>query len=128
VERSRPKPQERHAQVTGELHTLLHKAGIEGPYVLVGYSLGGLYSRVYADRYPEDVAGMVPVQTMHPDQFERLGIESALRTNRLTGIIGPPLSRAGVLRLLGLFPPSLDLPQPLRKQANPLLPDTSSGS
>jgi pimeloyl-ACP methyl ester carboxylesterase len=106
--------------VAGELHALLHKASVKGPYVLVGHSLGGLYSRVYADRYPEEVAGMVLVQSMHPDQFERLGTQSSLKMNRLTGIIGPPLARLGVVRLLGMFPPSQDLPEPLRRRAGSL--------
>ena len=112
-------------QVTGELHALLDKAGIEGPYVLVGHSLGGLYSRVYADRYPEDVAGMVLVQSMHPDQFERIGMASALKMNHRTGLIGAPLARMGVVRLSGLFPPSSDLPPLQRKQANSLYYQTS---
>src|SRR5919107_5263348 len=39
-------------QITGELHTLLSNAGIEGPYVLVGHSFGGMYMQTYAARYP----------------------------------------------------------------------------
>jgi pimeloyl-ACP methyl ester carboxylesterase len=112
-------------QVTGELHALLDKAGIKGPYVLAGHSLGGLYARVYADRYPEDVAGMVLVQSMHPDQFERLGMASALKMNRRTGLIGAPLARMGVVRLSVLFPPSSDLPPLQRKQADSLYYQTS---
>jgi pimeloyl-ACP methyl ester carboxylesterase len=107
-------------EVADELHTLLHKANVKGPYVLVGHSLGGLYTRVYADRYPKEVAGMVLVQSMHPDQFQRLGTESALRTNRLTGIVGPPLARLGVVRLLSMLPPNPNLPASLRKQAGSL--------
>ena len=42
-----------------EVHTALRKAGINGPYVLVGHSLGGLVARLYAGRYPDEVAGMV---------------------------------------------------------------------
>jgi pimeloyl-ACP methyl ester carboxylesterase len=42
-----------------EVHTALKNAGIKGPYVLVGHSLGGLVARVYAGRYPDEVAGMV---------------------------------------------------------------------
>jgi len=42
-----------------EVHTALKNAGIKGPYVLVGHSLGGLVARVYAGRFPEEVAGMV---------------------------------------------------------------------
>jgi pimeloyl-ACP methyl ester carboxylesterase len=53
------------------LHTLLRYAGIEGPYVLVGHSLGGEYVRLYASRYPQDVAGLVLVDSAHPDQFQR---------------------------------------------------------
>jgi pimeloyl-ACP methyl ester carboxylesterase len=42
-----------------ELHELLDGAGIEPPYVLVPHSYAGLIARVYADRYPDDVAGFV---------------------------------------------------------------------
>lgn len=44
-----------------ELHQLLHKAGIGAPYVLVGFSIGGLVARLYAALYPEEIAGMVVV-------------------------------------------------------------------
>jgi pimeloyl-ACP methyl ester carboxylesterase len=43
----------------GEVRTALRKAGITGPYVLVGHSLGGLVSRLYAGHHPDQVAGMV---------------------------------------------------------------------
>jgi pimeloyl-ACP methyl ester carboxylesterase len=58
-------------QVVTELNTLLEKAGIEGPYILVGHSLGGLYMRLYADRYQPDVVGLVLVDSAHPDSFRR---------------------------------------------------------
>lgn len=53
------------------LHTLLMNAGIEGPYVMVGHSKGGLYVREYATLYPQKVAGLVLLDASHPDQFER---------------------------------------------------------
>jgi pimeloyl-ACP methyl ester carboxylesterase len=42
-----------------EVHNALKKAGINGPYVLVGHSLGGLVARLYAGHYADEVAGMV---------------------------------------------------------------------
>src|SRR2546428_4085457 len=47
------------AAVATDLHTLLDHAQIPGPYVLVGHSTGGAYVRVFAARYPDQVAGMV---------------------------------------------------------------------
>ncbi len=46
-------------KIVTELHLLLAKAKINGPYVLVGHSAGGLNMRLYAYRYPADVVGMV---------------------------------------------------------------------
>jgi pimeloyl-ACP methyl ester carboxylesterase len=51
------------SEVVEDLHKALHAGSIPGPYVLVGHSLGGLEARVYAQRWPEDVAGMVLVDT-----------------------------------------------------------------
>jgi pimeloyl-ACP methyl ester carboxylesterase len=46
-------------QTVDDLHFLLHRAGIRPPYVLVGASLGGIYTRAYQRRYPQEVAGLV---------------------------------------------------------------------
>lgn len=70
---SAPGPDPRDAlQVTSELRALLASAGEESPFVLVGHSLGGLFARIYTDRYPDDVAGLVFVDSSHPEQFERM--------------------------------------------------------
>ena len=49
------------AQIATDLHTLLHRAGESGPYVLAGHSFGGLYVRAFAAHYPDEVAGLVLV-------------------------------------------------------------------
>jgi pimeloyl-ACP methyl ester carboxylesterase len=49
------------ANRVSELHALLKNAGISSPYVLVGFSIGGLVARLYASRYPQEIAGMVVV-------------------------------------------------------------------
>lgn len=54
-----------------DLHALLANAGIQGPYVLVGHSFGGLNVRLYASRYPSDVAGIVLIDASHEDQYSR---------------------------------------------------------
>jgi pimeloyl-ACP methyl ester carboxylesterase len=55
-------------QIVKELHTLLANAGVRGPYVLVGHSFGGTNMQVYASRYPDEVAGMVFVDSALEDE------------------------------------------------------------
>jgi pimeloyl-ACP methyl ester carboxylesterase len=51
------------AQIATDLHNLLARAHVPGPYVLAGHSFGGLYVRTYAAKYPEEVAGLVLVDS-----------------------------------------------------------------
>ncbi len=70
---SDPAPSPRTArEVVGDLHAVLAAAGVPGPYVLVGHSIGGLFVRLYASAYPDDVAALVLVDSSHEDQDVRL--------------------------------------------------------
>jgi pimeloyl-ACP methyl ester carboxylesterase len=53
-------------QIATDLNTLLRRADVPGPYVLAGHSFGGLYTLTFAAHYPEQVAGMVLVDTTAP--------------------------------------------------------------
>ena len=55
--------------VDDEVHAL-SAAGVPGPFVVVGHSIGGLDAQVFAARYPSKVAGLVLVSTTHPDQVD----------------------------------------------------------
>lgn len=59
------------ANIADDLHKLLKAARIAPPYILAGHSAAGMYIRVYADRYPGDVVGMVSVEGSHEDQWVR---------------------------------------------------------
>lgn len=52
-----------------DLNSLLTKAGIEPPYILAGHSYGGYIARVYAQAYPDDVSGLVMIDSAHEDQW-----------------------------------------------------------
>jgi pimeloyl-ACP methyl ester carboxylesterase len=54
------------ARIAADLHTLLRHGGVPGPYVLAGHSFGGLYVLTFAARYPEQVTGMVLVDSTAP--------------------------------------------------------------
>jgi pimeloyl-ACP methyl ester carboxylesterase len=53
-------------QIATDLHTLLQRAHVPGPYVLAGHSFGGLYVLTFAARYPDEVAGMVLIDSTAP--------------------------------------------------------------
>jgi len=115
---SEPGPEPRDArQISSELHTLLKDADTEGPYVLVGHSYGGLYARMYAARYPNEVAGVVLVDSSHPEQFTRSPEGRAMYEQiRRLGAVIPFLTRLGVTRLFNVYPAHPDLPPQQRAQ------------
>ncbi len=59
-------------QIAKELHLLLLNGHIPGPYVLVGHSVGGLFMQMYACQYPQEVTGIVLIDSTHPKQAAQL--------------------------------------------------------
>jgi pimeloyl-ACP methyl ester carboxylesterase len=88
------------AHIAADLHALLAAAGIPGPYVLAGHSYGGLFIRSFASQYPDEVAGLVLLDSAHPDQWTRTpeGLAEYANQSRLYGG-GRLLVRFGLLRL-----------------------------
>ncbi|ETK37686.1 alpha/beta fold hydrolase [Microbispora sp. ATCC PTA-5024] len=58
-------------EVTDELSGLLRAAGVPSPRVLVGHSLGAAYARHYAQRFPDEVAGLLLLDPFHEDMLPR---------------------------------------------------------
>ncbi|MFC5860676.1 alpha/beta fold hydrolase [Acidicapsa dinghuensis] len=66
-----PKPVITSADSAADMARVLEVAGLQGPFLVAGHSIGGLHAQVFAARYPAKVAGLVLVSTTHPDQFNR---------------------------------------------------------
>jgi len=113
-------------QMANELHQLLVNAKIDPPYILVGHSLGGFTVRVFASQYPDEVVGMILVDSGHEDQLERLPPEY-LRLNdkqeTYFSVLGF-MSRFGILRLIGNSSKGADITPPqvakMPKEIQPL--------
>ena len=88
-------------QVATDLHTLLERAAEPGPYVLAGHSAGGIYVLNFAALYEDEVAGMVLLDSMHPEQYTKVSSWPAFyEVFRRTSAVLPSLSRFGVGRVI----------------------------
>lgn len=91
-----------------DLHALLVAAGEHGPYVLVGHSIGGPYAMTYAAIYPDQVAGMVLLDSSSPHQFAAVPAYPTQYALMRRGLaILPTLARVGLQLVI---PPGSSLP------------------
>jgi pimeloyl-ACP methyl ester carboxylesterase len=90
-------PQPRNSlRISNEIEKLVQKAGIDGPYVLVGHSFGGYNIRVFASQHPQKIAGMVLVDASHEDQYERFNIKLPRHYERQRNILVLPKATGSV--------------------------------
>ncbi|HET7094723.1 MAG TPA: alpha/beta hydrolase, partial [Thermomicrobiales bacterium] len=84
-------------EMAAELHALLQAAGVPGPYILAGHSLGGFMARLYAATYPDEVVGLILVDAyserledvMPPERWQALvRLNQELGTNKVVPIPG----------------------------------------
>jgi pimeloyl-ACP methyl ester carboxylesterase len=64
IGRSDDRPPESERTTPDDLHALLQTVGVLAPYVLAGHSAGGAHAVEYANAYPDDVAGIVLVDSV----------------------------------------------------------------
>jgi len=104
-------------QIATDLHTLLARAHVPGPYVLAGHSFGGLYVRTYAAKYPDEVAGLVLIDSTasHNTPVSRPGAGSYSVLKHVSSLAGS-LSRLGVGHIIANADFS-DLPPTYRDDA-----------
>ena len=86
-------------RIVDELHTLLHRAAIPPPYILVGHSFGGLTMPLFAARFPEETAGMVLVDPVVPAEWD----PPSAHDHKLTRIGAKVCRRAAMLSRIGVL-------------------------
>ena len=119
---SDPGPKPRTAQeIVKELHALLTEAGVKGPYILAGQSLGGIFVQLFALEHPTETAGVVLIDSVNRDMDKKIPKEELDRFERdlkfyiYLGKLGAPF---GIPRLLHM-PSSIIIPK-LPKKLQPV--------
>jgi len=108
-----------------ELHTLLDRAGARPPYILVGHSFGGLMTRLFAARYPDEVESVVLIDPVPPSEWHPVGETNRKRIRIGSRILrrASTLARWGVLRFVAVI-----LQSGLKPLAEPLVRLMSKGA
>ena len=108
---SDPLPVPRDADhIAAELHELLLQAKVTGPIVLMGHSVGGIYMRDYATRYPENLAGFVFEDSSTPLQDENpvmKAMDSKVPPRWAFELLTKSAMSTGIPRLLGMCSQSI---------------------
>lgn len=101
--------------LVAELKTLLGRLDLQPPYILVGHSFGGLLVRFYTGFHPQEVAGVVLVDSSDVDQYNTFpDLDAMLRqTARMVGLLkfasrlglGRPLARLSMGSAAKVLPP-----------------------
>lgn len=100
---SDPAPDDRDPQaIADDLASLLDVAGVDAPYVVVGFSAAGLSARLLAAQHPEEVAGMVLIDPATEFDNELLGDELMRQQQRAVGTFQTfgLAARLGLVRFL----------------------------
>jgi pimeloyl-ACP methyl ester carboxylesterase len=95
-------------QIVTELDTMLTRAGLEPPYILVGNSFGSYNMRLYAHRFPEKVMGLVLTDGLHESRMLQMGLplkglQLFFISGFLMSIFGSGLGLIRVMSRLGVF-------------------------
>lgn len=87
--------------IVKELHEALDKEGINGPYIMAGHSLGGLYARLFAQTYREEVVGLVLIDSRTEDYMKETATIYAQENHQEmpSAFFLGLLKNSGVLRL-----------------------------
>jgi pimeloyl-ACP methyl ester carboxylesterase len=74
--------------IVDSLRELLREIGVNPPYIVVGHSLGGLYANLFARQYPDEIAGVVLLESSHPKDLTINETQTPFirRLNKLLGI------------------------------------------
>lgn len=110
------------ARITDDLHALLQAMQVPAPYILVGHSFAGYITRAYANRFPDELAGLVLLDPLTPEEWisptpaQRWSLRGGVWFSRAGGVLatlgvvrfclwllqrGNPAAPKGVLSLFG---------------------------
>ena len=99
-------------QLARELHRLLDRGGVPGPYILVGHSLGGFVARLYRQEHPKEVVGMVLVDAGHESELRQAEFRTFVNAGKSMLPLIRTMTILGIPRLfasLDNLPPFLSL-------------------
>jgi pimeloyl-ACP methyl ester carboxylesterase len=107
-------------RIVADLENLLQAAGESGPYVLAGHSLGGLTMMLFAEAHPDDVAGIVLIDSSHPGQQEAFADVPAMAAQQAADLAEikalATCAEAGLLDATEVLPQAPDFLSPELQQ------------